>query len=83
MMPLMLHNHLNSMILTVAKRLKCIKTIVPGEREHLGSHSHSNDQDVFHFCTTRSVEFLPSVLSPMILPTYADARVVGITALCP
>ncbi|KIO11023.1 hypothetical protein M404DRAFT_20554 [Pisolithus tinctorius Marx 270] len=37
----------------VAKRLKCAKLIPPGETEHEGSHNHSLDQKVIHFCEAR------------------------------
>ncbi|KAI6143616.1 hypothetical protein BKA82DRAFT_3983845 [Pisolithus tinctorius] len=39
--------------LTMAKRLKCAKLIPPGETEHEGSHNHSLDQKVIHFCEAR------------------------------
>jgi len=37
----------------VAKRLKCIIPIQPGEVGHPGPHSHSNDSKAFHYCTKR------------------------------
>ncbi|KAI6032571.1 hypothetical protein F5J12DRAFT_779054 [Pisolithus orientalis] len=37
----------------VAKRLKCIKPIPPGATKHDGSHNHSLDQKVIHFCEAR------------------------------
>ncbi|KIJ13989.1 hypothetical protein PAXINDRAFT_100354 [Paxillus involutus ATCC 200175] len=36
-----------------AKRLKCIKPIAPGATKHRGSHNHSLDKKVFHFCENR------------------------------
>ncbi|KAH8977863.1 hypothetical protein EDB86DRAFT_2816692 [Lactarius hatsudake] len=36
-----------------AKRLPCVKVIEPGEVEHLGPHTHSNDEKPFHYCNTR------------------------------
>ncbi|KAI6111765.1 hypothetical protein EDD17DRAFT_1480234, partial [Pisolithus thermaeus] len=37
----------------VAKRLKCVKPVPPGATEHEGSHNHSLDKKVIHFCETR------------------------------
>ncbi|KAI6035781.1 hypothetical protein EDC04DRAFT_2571420 [Pisolithus marmoratus] len=37
----------------VAKRLKCVKAIPPGETKHKGSHNHSLDKKVIHFCEAR------------------------------
>ncbi|KAI6163533.1 hypothetical protein EDD17DRAFT_475985 [Pisolithus thermaeus] len=39
----------------VAKRLKCVKPVPPGATEHEGSHNHSLDKKIIHFCETRSV----------------------------
>ncbi|KIK79664.1 hypothetical protein PAXRUDRAFT_269508 [Paxillus rubicundulus Ve08.2h10] len=36
-----------------AKRLKCIKPIAPGATKHRGSHNHSLDKKVVHFCEDR------------------------------
>ncbi|KAI0297435.1 hypothetical protein BC826DRAFT_166673 [Russula brevipes] len=36
-----------------AKRLRCVKTIEPGEVEHPGPHIHSNEVQPFHFCESR------------------------------
>jgi hypothetical protein len=38
---------------TVAKRLQCVKTIKPGEMSHPGTHIHSKEKKIFHFCETR------------------------------
>ncbi|KAF9228244.1 hypothetical protein BS17DRAFT_877588 [Gyrodon lividus] len=37
----------------VAKRLKCIKLILPTETRHDGPHSHSLEVSTFHFCEVR------------------------------
>ncbi|KIK75265.1 hypothetical protein PAXRUDRAFT_835730, partial [Paxillus rubicundulus Ve08.2h10] len=37
----------------VAKRLKCVKPIPPGQSQHEGSHDHSLDPDVVHYCQER------------------------------
>ncbi|KAF8549816.1 hypothetical protein OG21DRAFT_1447416 [Imleria badia] len=37
----------------VAKRLKCVKLIPPGQLQHEGSHAHSLDPDVVHYCEER------------------------------
>ncbi|KIJ64834.1 hypothetical protein HYDPIDRAFT_111462 [Hydnomerulius pinastri MD-312] len=37
----------------LAKRLKCIKPIPPGATKHKGSHNHSLDKKVVHFCEMR------------------------------
>ncbi|KIJ12354.1 hypothetical protein PAXINDRAFT_171275, partial [Paxillus involutus ATCC 200175] len=37
----------------VAKRLKCVKPIPPGQSQHEGSHDHSLDPDVVHYCQQR------------------------------
>ncbi|KAI5994326.1 hypothetical protein EDD15DRAFT_2432753 [Pisolithus albus] len=37
----------------VAKRLKCVKPVPPGATKHEGSHNHSLDKKVVHFCETR------------------------------
>ncbi|KAF8122279.1 hypothetical protein EV363DRAFT_1274846 [Boletus edulis] len=37
----------------VAKRLKCTKPIPPGATMHGGSHNHSTDKNVVHFCKTK------------------------------
>ncbi|KAL4072300.1 hypothetical protein J3A83DRAFT_4093511 [Scleroderma citrinum] len=37
----------------VAKRLKCVKLIPPGATKHKGSHNHSLDKKVIHFCEAR------------------------------
>ncbi|KAI0052041.1 hypothetical protein FA95DRAFT_1484280 [Auriscalpium vulgare] len=37
----------------VAKRLQCVKQILPGETEHEGDHAHSTDKKPFHYCETR------------------------------
>ncbi|KAF9231332.1 hypothetical protein BU15DRAFT_68422 [Melanogaster broomeanus] len=37
----------------VAKRSKCIKLIPPGATMHIGTHSHSVDEKVVHFCQVR------------------------------
>ncbi|KAG9308631.1 hypothetical protein JVU11DRAFT_11582 [Chiua virens] len=43
-------------ILSVAKRLKCVQLIPPGQLEHEGSHDHSLDPSVVHYCQTRLAE---------------------------
>ncbi|KAI6035782.1 hypothetical protein EDC04DRAFT_2880315 [Pisolithus marmoratus] len=35
------------------KRMKCVKVVPPGKTEHKGSHNHSLDKKVIHFCETR------------------------------
>ena len=42
---------------SVAKRLPCAVPISPGDISHSGPHKHSEEQDAFHFCTTRFVIF--------------------------
>ncbi|KAJ7091563.1 hypothetical protein B0H15DRAFT_836658 [Mycena belliarum] len=37
----------------VAKRLKCVFPIPPGEKKHSGPHNHSSEPAPFHFCETR------------------------------
>ncbi|KAG1809706.1 uncharacterized protein BJ212DRAFT_1448752 [Suillus subaureus] len=37
----------------VAKRLRCVKIIPPGAVAHKGSHNHSLDKNVVHFCRER------------------------------
>lgn len=37
----------------VAKRLKCVKLIPSGQLQHEGSHDHSLDPDVVHYCQAR------------------------------
>lgn len=37
----------------VAKHLQCIIPIPPGEIEHVGTHSHSLEDDVFHYCKSQ------------------------------
>ncbi|KAF8726080.1 hypothetical protein AX14_008092 [Amanita brunnescens Koide BX004] len=37
----------------VAKRLKCVKLIPPDQLQHEGSHDHSLDPDVVHYCQAR------------------------------
>ncbi|KAG8215117.1 hypothetical protein J3R82DRAFT_8568 [Butyriboletus roseoflavus] len=37
----------------VAKRLKCVKIIPPGHLQHEGSHDHSLDPNVIHYCQAR------------------------------
>ena len=37
----------------VAKRLQCVKTIKPGQMSHPGTHIHSKEKHIFHFCETR------------------------------
>ncbi|KAF9231816.1 hypothetical protein BU15DRAFT_81945 [Melanogaster broomeanus] len=37
----------------VANRLKCVKTIPPGQLKHDGSHAHSLDDTVIHYCEER------------------------------
>ncbi|KAI6030357.1 hypothetical protein EDC04DRAFT_2572165 [Pisolithus marmoratus] len=37
----------------VAKRLKCVKSIPPGQTKHDGPHNHSLDRKVVHFCENR------------------------------
>ncbi|KAF9220065.1 hypothetical protein BS17DRAFT_739840 [Gyrodon lividus] len=37
----------------VSKRLKCVKVIPPGEIQHAGSHTHSLNPKVVHFCEVR------------------------------
>ncbi|KAG9308629.1 hypothetical protein JVU11DRAFT_11580, partial [Chiua virens] len=37
----------------VARRLKCVKLISPGQLSHEGSHNHSFDPDVTHYCQER------------------------------
>ncbi|GBE82556.1 hypothetical protein SCP_0409400 [Sparassis crispa] len=37
----------------VAKRLKCVKPIPPGKISHPGPHSHTADDNGFHYCETR------------------------------
>jgi hypothetical protein len=39
--------------LQVAKRLKCVKLIPPGQLQHDGLHDHSLDPDVVHYCQAR------------------------------
>jgi hypothetical protein len=40
-------------VASAAKRLRCVKTIEPGEVEHPGPHIHSNEMQPFHFCESR------------------------------
>jgi hypothetical protein len=42
---------------TVAKRLQCVKTIKPGQMSHPGTHIHSKEKQIFHFCETRYAVF--------------------------
>ncbi|KIJ61761.1 hypothetical protein HYDPIDRAFT_115585 [Hydnomerulius pinastri MD-312] len=42
-------------LVSVAKRLKCVKSIPPGHLKHEGSHAHSLDSAVFHYCEERCV----------------------------
>ncbi|QRW13376.1 E3 ubiquitin-protein ligase TRIP12 [Ceratobasidium sp. AG-Ba] len=37
----------------VDRRLSCVVPIPPGELTHLGLHTHSTEDDVFHYCDTR------------------------------
>ncbi|KAF8549818.1 hypothetical protein OG21DRAFT_542691 [Imleria badia] len=37
----------------VAKRLKCVKLVPPGELQHEGLHDHTLDPDDFHYCQER------------------------------
>ncbi|KAF9231472.1 hypothetical protein BU15DRAFT_68308 [Melanogaster broomeanus] len=37
----------------VSKRLKCVKVIPPNEIQHVGSHTHSLNHKVVHFCKAR------------------------------
>ncbi|KAI5998966.1 hypothetical protein F5J12DRAFT_928807 [Pisolithus orientalis] len=37
----------------VAKRLKCVKSIPPGQLKHTGQHNHSLDKKVVHFCQNK------------------------------
>ncbi|KAH9005511.1 hypothetical protein EDB86DRAFT_2795794, partial [Lactarius hatsudake] len=37
----------------VSKRLPCAEVIKPGEVEHTGPHTHSNDSKSFHYCESR------------------------------
>ncbi|KIJ09825.1 hypothetical protein PAXINDRAFT_102165 [Paxillus involutus ATCC 200175] len=37
----------------VSKRLKCVTVIPPSETQHAGSHTHSHNSKVVHFCETR------------------------------
>ncbi|QRV98718.1 E3 ubiquitin-protein ligase TRIP12 [Ceratobasidium sp. AG-Ba] len=37
----------------VDRRLSCAVPIPPGELTHTGPHTHSTDDDIFHFCDTR------------------------------
>ncbi|KAI6101018.1 hypothetical protein EDD16DRAFT_1495813, partial [Pisolithus croceorrhizus] len=37
----------------VAKRLKCVRVLPPGATKHTGSHNHSLDKKVIHFCEAR------------------------------
>ncbi|KAI6027005.1 hypothetical protein EDC04DRAFT_3116261 [Pisolithus marmoratus] len=37
----------------VAKRLKCVKSIPPGQTKHNGPHNHNLDRKVVHFCENR------------------------------
>ncbi|KAF8340910.1 hypothetical protein F5887DRAFT_1062589 [Amanita rubescens] len=37
----------------VPKRLKCVKLIPPNQLQHEGSHNHSLDPDVVHYCEKR------------------------------
>ena len=46
-----------SNVRTVAKRLPCVKTIDPGQMSHPGTHIHSKEAQIFHFCETRYVVF--------------------------
>ncbi|KAI6143614.1 hypothetical protein BKA82DRAFT_127237 [Pisolithus tinctorius] len=39
--------------LTLAKRLKCVKLVPPGATQHRGSHNHSLDKKIIHFCEAR------------------------------
>ncbi|KIO11026.1 hypothetical protein M404DRAFT_127237 [Pisolithus tinctorius Marx 270] len=39
--------------LTLAKRLKCVKLVPPGATKHRGSHNHSLDKKIIHFCEAR------------------------------
>jgi hypothetical protein len=40
---------------TVAKRLKCVKVIPPGQVQHEGRHAHSLDSNAIHYCRERLV----------------------------
>ncbi|KAI5998963.1 hypothetical protein F5J12DRAFT_784806 [Pisolithus orientalis] len=40
----------------VAKRLKCAKSIPPGQIKHVGAHNHSLDKKVVHFCQNKGVD---------------------------
>ncbi|KAI9573409.1 hypothetical protein HD554DRAFT_2055827 [Boletus coccyginus] len=37
----------------LAKRLPCVKLVPPGQLNHEGSHDHSLDPDVVHYCQAR------------------------------
>jgi len=37
----------------VAKRLKCVKVIPPGQLQHEGRHAHSLDSNAIHYCRER------------------------------
>ncbi|KAF8840150.1 hypothetical protein BDN67DRAFT_904164 [Paxillus ammoniavirescens] len=39
--------------LSVSKRLKCVTVIPPSETQHAGSHTHSHNPKVVHFCEAR------------------------------
>ncbi|KAI6111762.1 hypothetical protein EV401DRAFT_1987972 [Pisolithus croceorrhizus] len=41
------------LVYRVAKRLKCAKSIPPGQTKHDGQHNHSLDKKVVHFCQNR------------------------------
>ena len=60
----------------VAKRLKCIKVIPPGQLQHEGSHDHSLDPDVVHYCQARSAD---SDHASLLTDARTDVRVANIT----
>ena len=70
---------INSICL-VAKRLKCVKLIPPRQLQHEGSHDHSLDLDVVHYCQARSDNSVACV-SPANVRT--GVRVAGITVHFP
>ncbi|QRW13380.1 E3 ubiquitin-protein ligase TRIP12 [Ceratobasidium sp. AG-Ba] len=37
----------------VDRRLSCVVPIPPGELTHIGPHTHSTEDEIFHFCDTR------------------------------
>ncbi|KAI0297433.1 hypothetical protein BC826DRAFT_1096771, partial [Russula brevipes] len=37
----------------VSKRLQCVKAIDPGQTSHAGAHTHTKEEQPFHFCETR------------------------------